>query len=377
MSNPNTRHPACRHEYGSSFVFRTTEEIESIEGKSVAHYFRLQDSLCRRFLELATDPREFAGLKLVFPFIREASVLRACRGREKFAGWMTLAFLAGHDLGRAHPDRAEDLLPALEFHAAASRLGVIQSCSGEEHLTLAGLRRACERIVDAKWANVAEDRLEDALLEAVVKSLRTGFAAGTVAQGDPVHCAFVWDIPERTGDGIKEIVGRALIGAALKAVGQPVAKLLEHPLLRLARELYPAQPTERDTVLSYIRHRLLESGVRSENECPVSELDLLDWIAAGMDYGRWIKAVHFDVVEKIFKECGEPRLKNSLHIVRQVVAEAGGTEPVRLLGRLKVWQERAYGWSQPGFYGEELARVAYLADFAVWIPWGLEASMGA
>jgi hypothetical protein len=269
----------------------------------------------------------------------------------------------------------EDVLPALEFREALSRLGIIQSCSGEEHLTIAGLRCACDGIVDTKWADVAEDRLEDALLEAVLKSLRIGFAAATVARGDPVHCEFVWDIPERIGNGIKDIVGRALVGAPLKAVGKPVAELLEHPLLRLARELYPAQPTECETVLGFLRGRLRALGVKNENECPASELDLLDWIAAAMDYGRRVKADRFEVVQRIFKECGERRLKNSLGIVRQVVAEAGGTEPVPLLGRLKVWQESVYGGSEPGFYGEELARVAYLADFAVWIPWGLGASM--
>jgi hypothetical protein len=358
-------------EYDPSFVFRTAEEIAAAEGNTVRPYLRLEDSLCRRFLQLATDPREFAGLRLLFPFVREASVLRAGRGRDKFAGWMTLAFLAGHDLGRAHPDHVEDVLPDLEFRETMSRLAIIQRCSGEENLTLSGLRRACGRIVNEKWPDLAEHRLEDALLEAVVKSMRTGFAAATVARCDPVRCDFVCDIPERTGAEIKDIVGRALVGAPLNAVGRPVMELLEHPLLRLARDLHPSRPTERDTVLSYIRHRLFESRVRSENECPTSELDLIDWIGAGIDYGRRVKADRFEVVEKIFKECGERRLNNSLRIVRQVVAEAGGTEPVQLLGRLKVWQEGVYGWSEPGFYGEELARVAYFSDFAVWIPWGL------
>ena len=360
------------HEYDPSFIFRTAEEIESVERRSAAPYFRLNDSLCRRFLKLATDPREFEGLKLLFPFVREASVLQACRGREKLAAWMSLAFLAGHDLGRAHPDHVEDVLPGLEFRGALSRLDIIRNCSGEEHLTLPGLQRACDRIVDAQWADLAEDRLEDVLLEAVVKSSRAGFAAATVARGDPGRCEFVWDIPERTGDGVSGIVRRSLVGAPLNAVGKPVAELLEHPLLRLARELYPAQPTERDTVLGFIRHQLRESGVRSENECPTSELDLLDWIAEGMEYGRRVKAGHPDVVEKIFKECGERRLKDSLRVVRQVVAEVGGIEPVCLLGRLKVWQEGVYGWWEPEIYGQELARVAHMADFAVWIPWGLE-----
>jgi len=55
--------------------------------------------------------------------------------------------------------------------------------------------------------------------------------------------------------------------------------------------------------------------------------------------------------------------------VRQVVAAAGGTNPDQLLGPLKRWQQSVYGWLEPDFYGEELARVVYFSDFAVWIPW--------
>ena len=55
-----------------------------------------------------------------------------------------------------------------------------------------------------------------------------------------------------------------------------------------------------------------------------------------------------------------------------MVAEAGDTDPTWLLGSLKCWQESLYGWSEPGFYGQGLARVVYFSDFAVWIPWVIQ-----
>ena len=54
-------------------------------------------------------------------------------------------------------------------------------------------------------------------------------------------------------------------------------------------------------------------------------------------------------------------------VKREELYEAVWTKPVRLLGRLKRWQKDVYGWSEPWFYGQALARVAYFSDFAVWI----------
>src|SRR5262245_52949754 len=105
--------------------FMTREERFTRRFNSPAPYFRLHDSLCRSYLELAVSPREFEGLKLLFPFVRESSVLQAGRGCDNLAVWMHLAFLAGHDFGRAHSESLEDLLPGQELRDAAVRVGLI------------------------------------------------------------------------------------------------------------------------------------------------------------------------------------------------------------------------------------------------------------
>jgi hypothetical protein len=348
--------------------FITREERLARKTKSAKPYFRLEDGLCKSFLELATYPSEFEGLKLLFPFVREMSLLRLNRTVDHLATWMHLAFMAGHDLGRAHPD-LEAVLPFREMREGIRRVHVVQQSSGEEHLTFTGLQRACARIVEAKWKDVGEDELEAVLLEAVLNTLRTGFAAATIAQVDPARCEFVWDLPERIGDCIKDILSRALIGAPRNAVGKTVAELLEHPLLRLAREYYPGKKVELGAALGFLRGQLRALGVKSESECPSSELDLADWVAAGVNYGRLLKAEHPEVVEGIFDECKRNDLEGTLSTVRGVVARAEGTAPWALVQVLKQWQQNVVGWVEPRCYGDELARVVYFSDFAIWIPW--------
>lgn len=74
-------------------------------------------------------------------------------------------------------------------------------------------------------------------------------------------------------------------------------------------------------------------------------------------------------MEQIFEETGASRMDSVTRVVQEIVAEAGSTTSVRLLEPLKRWQQKIYGWSSQKFYGEALARVVYISDFAVWIPW--------
>jgi hypothetical protein len=282
---------------------------------------------------------------------------------------MHLAFLAGHDLGRAHPELLEDVVPPDEMRDATHRIKMLQHHSEEPALSPGGLQRACLGIAAALLKDEPEERAETIWLQTIVNTLRAGFAGGTIAQMDPTTSEFVGDLPPRIGTNMRNIVERVVIGAPLNAVGQPVMALLEHPLIRLARELYPAQPLECDAVLAFHVSRLRALRVRGEDECPTSELELLDWIAAGLEYGRRLKAENPEAVERIREEARGRRLEGCTRVVRQVVTEAGGTEPVRLLGPLKAWQKRVYDWSEPRFYGQSLAQIVYFSDFAIWIPW--------
>ena len=183
------------------------------------------------------------------------------------------------------------------------------------------------------------------------------------------------DMPDRLGNGITDVVSRAIVGAPLNAVGKSVADLLEHPLITLAREYYPGKKVERDSALVFFREQLRALGVKSEDECPASDLDLPDWVDAGLRYGCRLKAEEPKVVGAIFQEC-EASIEGTLRVARRIVNDAEGKEPWRLVQILKRWQQSAFGWVEPQFYGEELARAVYFADFAIWIAWATDGAPG-
>jgi hypothetical protein len=140
----------------------------------------------------------------------------------------------------------------------------------------------------------------------------------------------------------------------------------------MAREKYAGQPIQCEAMLKFLRSQLLALGVKSENDCLADEVGLLDWIACGLQFGAWLKEEHPRLVDKIFDECKPQNLTGARSVVHQVVERAGGIDPARLFPQLKLWQKGVYGWDEPKFYGEALARVIHFSDFAVWIPLCLE-----
>jgi hypothetical protein len=348
--------------------YATREEHAARKHHTPLPYFRLEDSLCKSFLEIAKDPCEFEGIKLLFPFVREMSVLRFPRTQCSLSNWMQLAFMSGHDLGRAYPDRIEDVLPGHELRDAERRVGVLRGASGEERCSSDALARAFDVVIKANWAEVPQDQLEAVILDASLRTLRTGYAAATVSRLDPTLFEFVADVPERIGECISDITVRLLVGAPRNAAGKPVGELLEHPLLAMAREKHPGQPVQCEAMLHFLRSQLRALAAKSENDCPMDEVAMLDWIGGGFQYGAWLKEEHPRLVDKIFDECKPQNLTGARSVVRQIVERAGGIDPARLLPQLKLWQKGVYGSDGPKFYGEALARIIYFVDFAVWIP---------
>jgi hypothetical protein len=291
---------------------------------------------------------------------------------------MYFSFVAGHNLGQHYPDLLPDILPDYELRESRDRLLTLRRLSGETVCTGGGLWHALDRVVKDKWSDVDEEQLLAVQCEAAIKSARAGFLAATAAQTDPMLFEYVDGLESHRKDFIRDsftdIVWRTLLGAPVDHMYVPLIDRLEHPLLHLTRQLYPQQPTERDAVLGYLREHLRARGVSSENECPSSEAELLDWIACGMDYGARMLVEQPETVRRIFRENGEKRLNESLRIVREVVTAAGGDEPALLFPQLKRWLEKVHDLKEPKFYGQSLARVAFISDFAVWIPWGMSTS---
>ena len=349
----------------------TREQQLALQHHTCAPYLGLENGLCRGFLEAGASATEFEGVKLLFPFVREAVLMQVPREQKYLDDWMYFAFFSGYDLGLHRPDLLPDVLPDHELRQCRSRLLLLQRYSGTERANGRSLHRAFVRLIEEKWPKIPPEELNAVFAETALKTLRAGFGAATIAQLEPELCDFYGDLPTDVRPKFQGILWQSWIGAATDSVGLTVMERLEHPVLRLARRLYPAQPTECASVQGFVREHLRECGAKSERDCPASDAELIDWIAAGISFGQRVQREHPEIVRRIFTESEGQRLEDGLSVAQEVVAEAGGIDAVLLLPALKHWQKGVYDEAEPRFYGEAVQRVALFADFAMWIPWGL------
>lgn len=349
--------------------YATREQQLARRHDNATSYLRLDDELCRCFLDAALYPPEFEGVKFLFPFVREAALLRVPRTQQHLTDWMYFAFHAGNDLGARHPELLQDVLPDYELREARRRMGVIKLLSEHDLGTGPALHHAFERVVQSQWADTPPERMDAVYSEVALRTLRTGFAVAALAQYDPRFCDFYQLTVPDARLHFPHILWRSWMGAPADSVGRTVLERLEHPVLRIVSQLYPGRATECNKVKDFLREHLAECGAVSENDCPASDAELMDWVAAGIAYGRRIQREQPETVQRIFAGCDPESFEGGLDTVRAVVAQAGGSDPARLLPLLKRWQKRVYGGDEPFFYGQAVERVALFVDFAIWIPW--------
>ena len=368
--NINTRHLECRHEYDPSFNFRTAEEIESIEGKSVALYFRPHDPLCAAVLKIGKTPADIQVVSKVFPFFRLASVLQVPPDPAVFGTWLANAFYAGLSYGTLYPTQAEETAErAFGGHGYAhQRLHILKEVLQEQPATLKNLIKAFE-ILAKNCKPDSGDTFEHHLINTTLKSAVVGLAGSTTGKVDPALSDFIEQLGAHSDLSNMSPLFQGLSKSMVEAEGKPVRALLRHPLLTLAEAQYPVTPVERRTMLPFFHNQLGVFGVRSESECPVEDFDLMTWIEGGLSYGNAILENHPQTVEMIFKEIPPGKLTRLKEIAVRLRAAADGLSPSGLLGPLLRWHAEIYEWNQPAFYGQALTRAICVADFAIWLPW--------
>jgi hypothetical protein len=359
-----------QNEYDPSFVFRTAEEIESVEGKSVAPYFRPHDPLCAAVLKIGKTPADIQVVSKVFPFFRLASVLQTPPDPDVFGTWLVNAFYAGVSYGTLYPTQAEETAErAFGGHGYAhQRLHILKELLREQPATLGNLIKAFE-ILAENCKPDSGDTFEHHLINTTLKTAMVGFAGSTTGKADPTLSDFIEQLGAHSDMSNMSLLFRGLSKSMVEAEGKPVRALLPHPLLTLAEAQYPVTPVERGTILPFFHHQLGVFGVRSESECPVEDFDLLAWIDAGLHYGQAILENHPQTVEMIFKEITPGKLARLKEMAVRLRVAANGLSPSGLLGPLLSWHAHIYEWNQPAFYGQALTRAIYVADFAIWLPW--------
>ncbi len=361
--------PASTETPPGSAPYTTREQQLAQRHNTAVPYLRLGNDLCRAFLEAGVDPLDFEAVKLLFPFVGEAVLLEMPRRQQHLTDWLYFAFLAGNDLGARHPELLPDVLPDYAVRDSRRRLGILQRLSDQEAGTGRALHHAFARVVQEQYPDTPPEKLDGVYAELALRTMRSGFAAAALAHLDPPLCDFYGALPPDSRMQFRDPLWRHWLGAPADAVGRTLVDRLEHPVLRMVRELYPGRPTECAVVQGFLREHLGACGATSEKDCPVSDAELMDWLANGIHYGRRVQREQPETVQRIFAECGGKLLENAVVVVRQMVAEAGSLEPARLVPMLKRWQKDVYDGNDPNFYGEAVERVALFADFAVWIPW--------
>jgi len=124
--------PASTETPPGSAPYTTREQQLAQRHNTAAPYLRLEDDLCRAFLQAGVDPLDFEAVKLLFPFVGEAALLQVPRTQKHLTDWLYFAFLAGHDLGARHPELLADILPDYAVRDSRRRLGILQRLSGQE-----------------------------------------------------------------------------------------------------------------------------------------------------------------------------------------------------------------------------------------------------
>jgi hypothetical protein len=260
------------------------------------------------------------------------------------------------------------MLPGDEVREAKGRLQILLKCANEEGLTKHGLRGALNVVVKASRPKEEESNGCSIVCSLILKTARAGFAAATVAQTDPVLSDSVGDLG-RSKSAATCVFEKAIMAAPRRTHEDGLAATPKHPLPRLARELYPECSLEGRTIMEFLEHHLKTLGIVKEEQCPGGELDLLDWVAAALEHGRSVKAEKPELVAEILQECAGQRLEGSRTVIEDVVTKAKRIEPLSLIRPMLEWYRNVHHAEDPFFYGQHVARVGCIADFAVWIPW--------
>lgn len=337
--------------------------------EAFAPYFRNGDPLCKRFLALGADAASFELVKLVFPLVREASVLQLPRNAQSLASWLTTAAVAGHRLGKSHPDLADRVLPEAETAAALDRLRLIRSQTRRRAPTPGVLTLAFRDVQQRQWADAtSEEAIVNVLLNNLLDAFRAGFAAATVALDEPDLLLFAESfavLPDDYGD----LYVLRLFDVVRQSVGVSPAVQMRHPLLKLADQHSSTRPVERAAQRPFFECRIRNNGRPfPEDQCPVDDVDMLQWVRRARAYARTFRRKDPGALQAVLRESAA-HLDEVRRLIAQAKEDAGGPGLVPLTRAILKWHRDVYGWAALPFYAQQLSRVVHCVDFAMWMVW--------
>ena len=351
-------------------TYQTAEQGEMLATGSLKPFWRLHDPMCAGFLQLGCDPTHFLAVKAFFPFIREASVLHLPRTFDLMPSWLGLAFHAGFSFGANLPAETENIFEenGVERSEALRRLDLLRRKFGGHPATPINLHEVFQMICEEQWRRTPREQFLRVLTTASFNVFKAGLAAATIAQADPLLAEFVEPITLPLAAPSMALDWKVLMLSPRQAHGVPTWQILGHPLIRLARTYYWDTPRERDLIMPFFFERMIALGPLSENRCLVGDAQVVDWVRAGLEYGRQIKEQCPELLTEVLAEQGEDGLRTVRSAVERVLKK-WGPEPPRLTGGIFEHHVKLRGWHGLTYYGELLDRLVTSADFAIWVSW--------
>lgn len=247
--------------------FLTTEYLLAFETGDSEKFCRLHCGLCCAFVRRLKAPVEFRSLKYFFPFLRLASVLEFPRTQEHLPLWLQLAFQAGLELGDTHPEAADEILPDHVLERTRANLAAFMKLVDDRPPLAADLPDAFAHVAEVEWPHIDPLEMNQVYSESAVRALRSGYLAATLALTDPCLASFCAGLPRPTPDDT-DLVHRAMRSACTFEWEAALIHRMEHPLLRLARQLHRHDASEQDRLLANVNGILLIASVMSEDEDP-------------------------------------------------------------------------------------------------------------
>ncbi|MFM1769643.1 MAG: hypothetical protein RJA22_2172 [Verrucomicrobiota bacterium] len=338
-------------------------------GPQLRHLLRLEDPLCRHFLSLGRSPDEREGLRILYPFVREAVRLEIPRAHDLVYKWFYAGLLAGFHLGTREPHWVDVILPQSELHRAEYLLDCLQCRDDAPRATLTAVQRASFRYARAVWDSLPEGGIDELYATVALRALRAGFAAAVLAPNTVGRGDYWGSLPLADGWAELPAWSRHWTATPVEALHQPLDRAVEHPLLSIARPDYLQYPEEGRVVRRFLRRQLRQARVRGDAPLAVTRRVYVDWVRASLAEGIRLQREEPALVQAILARRGDASNQEARATVCEVVAEAGGLDPRRLLVPLLRWDS---SWDQGGnefFAAKRWNRLVKFVDFGLWTPW--------
>ena len=354
--------------------FRTSEEDTARSTNSSRPYWRFDDTFCQQLLSagarqpVQSDEPQF--IRAFFPFYRKASVLTLPRNEESLSQWLLLAFLAGQAYGECHPTEAEALFETdrsqLQFTwdlLAALRIQLNRTGIGRGRFASA-LKHCCERQDGTSGQGVTRQ-----IITHSQNAIWAGLFAATGARNDILQMEFLENVQRAIRPSSLPLHFTAVINAARDAHGRTTFGLLLHPLLDVASEKYVPTPLEGQVILKFLNDELIRFDSKGEQDCPVSDKDLLVWLEDATTFGQELMHSNNDLVAKVFVETGPVQMRMILKTLHKVLVRIEENRPSHIANEILRWHKNTFDWSKPKYYGEAVERIVHCVDMAIWLTW--------